>query len=59
VADDDGRVAAVMPLYAKGHSQGEYVFDHAWAEAYERPAGRYYPKLLSAPRRSRRSPARG
>jgi predicted N-acyltransferase len=48
VADTDGRVAAVMPLYAKGHSQGEYVFDHAWAQAYERAGGRYYPKLLSA-----------
>jgi hypothetical protein len=48
VADSDGRVAAVMPLYAKGHSQGEYVFDHAWAQAYERAGGRYYPKLLSA-----------
>ena len=38
----------VMPLYAKTHSQGEYVFDHAWADAYERAGGRYYPKLLSA-----------
>ena len=37
-----------MPLYLKGHSQGEYVFDHAWADAYERAGGRYYPKLLSA-----------
>ena len=37
-----------MPLYAKGHSQGEYVFDHAWAGAYERAGGRYYPKLQSA-----------
>ncbi|MEO0681324.1 MAG: GNAT family N-acetyltransferase [Pseudomonadota bacterium] len=43
-----GRVAAVMPLYAKGHSQGEYVFDHSWAHAYERAGGRYYPKLQSA-----------
>lgn len=49
VAEDaDGRVAAVMPLYLKSHSQGEYVFDHAWADAYERAGGRYYPKLLSA-----------
>jgi predicted N-acyltransferase len=38
----------VMPLYLKSHSQGEYVFDHAWADAYERAGGRYYPKLLSA-----------
>jgi len=46
--DDQGRVAAVMPLYVKSHSQGEYVFDHAWADAYERAGGSYYPKLLSA-----------
>lgn len=45
---EDGRAAGVMPLYLKGHSQGEYVFDHAWADAYERAGGRYYPKLLSA-----------
>ena len=45
---DDGAVIGVMPLYLKGHSQGEYVFDHAWADAYERAGGRYYPKLLSA-----------
>jgi predicted N-acyltransferase len=37
-----------MPLYLKSHSQGEYIFDHAWADAYERAGGRYYPKLLSA-----------
>ena len=48
VEDDDGRAAAVMPLYLKTHSQGEYIFDHAWADAYERAGGRYYPKLLSA-----------
>ena len=48
VEDADGRVAAVMPLYLKSHSQGEYIFDHSWAEAYERAGGRYYPKLLSA-----------
>jgi predicted N-acyltransferase len=48
VEDEDGRVAAVMPLYLKSHSQGEYVFDHAWADAYERAGGRYYPKLLAA-----------
>jgi predicted N-acyltransferase len=44
----DGRLAAVLPAYAKGHSQGEYVFDHAWADAYERAGGRYYPKLQIA-----------
>jgi predicted N-acyltransferase len=44
----DGRPAAVMPAYAKSHSQGEYVFDHAWAQAYERAGGDYYPKLQIA-----------
>jgi len=44
----DGRPAAVMPAYAKSHSQGEYVFDHGWAQAYERAGGRYYPKLQIA-----------
>jgi predicted N-acyltransferase len=48
VEDAAGRVAAVMPLYLKSHSQGEYIFDHAWADAYERAGGRYYPKLLAA-----------
>ena len=43
VEDEQGRVAAVMPLYLKSHSQGEYIFDHAWADAYERAGGRYYP----------------
>jgi predicted N-acyltransferase len=38
----------VMPLYLKGHSQGEYVFDHAWADALERAGGDYYPKLQCA-----------
>lgn len=46
--DEDGAVIGVMPLYLKGHSQGEYVFDHAWADAYQRAGGRYYPKLLGA-----------
>ena len=46
--EDDGDIVGVMPLYLKGHSQGEYVFDHAWADAYERAGGQYYPKLLSA-----------
>ena len=48
VYDDDGRLAAAMPLYLKGHSQGEYIFDHSWAQAWERAGGQYYPKLLSA-----------
>ncbi len=48
VEDVSGAIGAVMPLYLKSHSQGEYIFDHAWADAYERAGGRYYPKLLSA-----------
>ena len=48
VRDERGDVAAVLPLYLKSHSQGEYIFDHAWADAYERAGGRYYPKLVSA-----------
>jgi predicted N-acyltransferase len=44
----DGEVIAAAPLYAKGHSQGEYIFDHSWAHAYERAGGRYYPKLQMA-----------
>ena len=46
--DDEDRVAGIVPLYLKGHSQGEYVFDWGWADAYERAGGNYYPKLLSA-----------
>lgn len=46
--DGDGRLLSCAPLYLKGHSQGEYIFDHGWARAYERAGGRYYPKLLSA-----------
>ncbi|WP_212523775.1 GNAT family N-acetyltransferase [Actibacterium sp. MT2.3-13A] len=48
VARAGGEVIAVAPLYAKSHSQGEYVFDHSWANAYERAGGRYYPKLQIA-----------
>ncbi len=48
VDDEEGRVAAAMPLYLKSHSQGEYVFDWSWADAYERAGGRYYPKLQCA-----------
>jgi predicted N-acyltransferase len=43
--DGDGALLACMPCYVKAHSQGEYVFDHGWADAYERAGGRYYPKL--------------
>jgi predicted N-acyltransferase len=42
------KVIAVMPLYAKSHSMGEYMFDHNWAQAYARAGGRYYPKLQGA-----------
>ena len=44
----DGSLAGVAPAYAKSHSQGEYVFDHSWADAWERAGGRYFPKLLIA-----------
>lgn len=44
----DGNLIAVAPMYAKSHSQGEYVFDHNWAHAYEQAGGRYYPKLQIA-----------
>ncbi|WP_420432067.1 GNAT family N-acetyltransferase [Hyphobacterium sp.] len=44
----DGTLRGALPAYAKAHSYGEYVFDHAWADAFERAGGRYYPKLLSA-----------
>lgn len=45
-ADDEP--VGLMPLFAKSHSQGEYVFDHAWADAYMRAGGNYYPKLQSS-----------
>jgi predicted N-acyltransferase len=45
---EDERLAAALPLYVKGHSYGEYVFDWAWADAYQRNGLDYYPKLLSA-----------
>lgn len=44
----DGRLLAAMPLYVKLHSQGEYIFDHAFADAWQRAGGHYYPKLQSA-----------
>ncbi|WP_262691245.1 GNAT family N-acetyltransferase [Kordiimonas aestuarii] len=43
-----GAINAIMPLFLKGHSYGEYVFDHGWADAYQRAGGSYYPKLQSA-----------
>jgi predicted N-acyltransferase len=49
IEDDETRqLLAACPLYVKSHSQGEYIFDHGWAEAYERAGGRYYPKLQIA-----------
>jgi predicted N-acyltransferase len=48
VEDAGGRMVAAAPCYLKSHSQGEYVFDHAWADAYERAGGDYYPKLQVA-----------
>lgn len=48
VLRDGGRLVAAMPLYLKSHSQGEYIFDHAFADAWQRAGGRYYPKLQSA-----------
>ncbi len=43
--DPGGGLAGCMPCYLKSHSYGEYVFDHGWADAYERAGGDYYPKL--------------
>ncbi|MEQ8410635.1 MAG: GNAT family N-acetyltransferase [Erythrobacter sp.] len=48
VTDGHGTLRAAMPSYAKAHSQGEYVFDHSWADAWHRAGGRYYPKLQIA-----------
>ncbi|RLJ99890.1 GNAT family N-acetyltransferase [Ruegeria conchae] len=46
----DGMLIGATPMYAKSHSQGEYIFDHSWAHAYESAGGRYYPKLqIAAP----------
>lgn len=45
---ETGEVVGVLPMYLKGHSYGEYVFDHSWADALERAGGQYYPKLLTA-----------
>jgi predicted N-acyltransferase len=48
VGEPEGPLLACAPLYLKSHSYGEYVFDHAWADAYERAGGAYYPKLQCA-----------
>lgn len=47
-AYEDGQLIAAAPCYAKSHSQGEYIFDFAWAQAFERAGGQYYPKLQIA-----------
>jgi len=46
--EEDDRLLAAAPAYLKNHSQGEYVFDHGWADAWERAGGAYYPKLQVA-----------
>ena len=48
LVDREGRTTAAAPAYLKTHSQGEYIFDHGWAEAWERAGGAYYPKLQVA-----------
>ncbi|MGL4233984.1 MAG: GNAT family N-acetyltransferase [Casimicrobium sp.] len=48
IARENEKLVGALPLYLKAHSYGEYVFDWAWADAYKRAGGEYYPKLLSA-----------
>lgn len=48
LSDSAGTPVGAMPLYLKSHSQGEYVFDHGWADAFQRAGGEYYPKLQCA-----------
>ena len=48
IEDEASHLVAAAPAYLKTHSQGEYVFDHGWAEAWERAGGQYYPKLQIA-----------
>lgn len=48
VMEEAGAVTGLLPCYLKNHSQGEYVFDHGWADAFERAGGSYYPKLQAA-----------
>jgi len=45
---EEGRPAAILPCYLKSHSMGEFVFDHGWADAFERAGGHYYPKLQAS-----------
>ncbi len=46
--EQEGRLIGAIPCYLKSHSQGEYVFDHGWADAFHRAGGRYYPKLQAS-----------
>ena len=46
--DIDNKIIGILPNYLKSHSYGEYVFDHSWANAYQKAGGSYYPKLISA-----------
>lgn len=48
LVERNGTPVGLMPLYLKSHSQGEYVFDYAWADAFQRAGGRYYPKLQAS-----------
>ena len=48
VKDIDNKIIGILPNYLKSHSYGEYVFDHSWANAYQKAGGSYYPKLISA-----------
>ena len=48
IVEEEDRLVAAAPAYLKSHSQGEYVFDHGWADAWERAGGEYYPKLQVA-----------
>jgi hypothetical protein len=48
ISTKDGTPVGLLPLFLKSHSQGEYVFDHAWANAYQQAGGSYYPKLQAS-----------
>jgi predicted N-acyltransferase len=48
IIERDNAVVGLMPMYRKDHSQGEYVFDHSWADAFQRAGGSYYPKLQAS-----------
>ena len=48
IKNNTGNIIGASPNYLKMHSYGEYIFDHAWANAFENAGGQYYPKLLSA-----------